>query len=68
MREDFLTTEEAVSLLRSAGMRISRQTLRDGIRQGVFPFGDCVRTGRSQVFYIYRSKLCAWINERTGAE
>lgn len=61
---DLLTTEQAVVRLREVGMRISRETLRMGLQQRVFPFGDCVVTERSVVCYVYRVKLEAWIAER----
>lgn len=39
-------------------------TLADGLEQGVYPFGVCIRTDRSRVFQIFKKKLDAWIAER----
>ena len=60
-----LTAQEATERLRAAGLRISAETVRDGIQQGVFPFGDCVMSGdKLKWCYIYANKLEAWIKER----
>lgn len=40
-----LNAVEATEILRNVGLRISPETVRDGIQQGVFPFGDCVMSG-----------------------
>lgn len=61
-----LTAAEATERLRAEGLRISPDTIRDGIRQGVFPFGDCVMDdGKIKWCYIYRPKLEAWIADKT---
>ena len=44
--------------------KIARVTLADGLEQGVYPFGVCIRTDRSRVFQIFKKKLDAWIAER----
>lgn len=61
-----LTAEETANRLRAAGLRISPETVRDGIQQGVFPFGDCVMNGdnRPRWCYIYANQLEKWIAER----
>ncbi|MBQ9617529.1 MAG: hypothetical protein IJR48_04115 [Oscillibacter sp.] len=64
MKGDVLTTEAAVLRLRAAGTKISRETLRAGLEQRVFPFGDCVRAEKSPVCWIYRKLLEDWIAER----
>lgn len=61
-----LTAAEATERLRAEGLRISPETLRSGIQQGVFPFGDCVMDGdKVKWCYIYRTRLDAWIAEKT---
>jgi hypothetical protein len=60
-----LTAVEAVSILNSAGMSISVKTLRDGIEQGVFPFGICVLSD-SRIFYISKKKLAEFIEDFCG--
>ena len=37
-----LTAAEATERLRAEGIRISPETIRAGLQQKVFPFGDCV--------------------------
>ena len=37
-----LTIEEATEILRAAGLSISPDTLRRGIKQGVYLFGTCI--------------------------
>jgi hypothetical protein len=61
-----LTAAEATERLRAEGLRISPDTIRDGIQQGVFPFGDCVMSGdKPKWCYIYGPKLEAWIADKT---
>ena len=45
-------------------MSLCSDTLADGLEQGVYPFGVCIRTDRSRVFQIFKKKLDAWIAER----
>lgn len=60
-----LTAQEATERLRAAGLRISPETLRDGILQGVFPFGNCVTNGNKIKWcYIYGNLMETWIKER----
>lgn len=60
-----LTAAEATECLRAAGLRISPETLRDGILQGVFPFGSCITNGdKIKWCYIYGTQLETWIKER----
>ena len=60
-----LTAAEATERLRAAGLRISPETLRNGILQGVFPFGDCVTdSGKVKLCYIYTNLMENWIKER----
>ena len=35
-----LTAAEATEVLRNAGLRITPETIRDGIQKKVFPFGN----------------------------
>ena len=60
-----LTTEEAAKLLRSAGIKIETVTLRDGIEQGVFPFGICIERG-TRVFIISKKKFAEWCEDFFG--
>lgn len=60
-----ISAAEAAELLRDAGMHISPEVIRQGIKTGVFPFGDYVDFGeeRKAWCYIYTCKLEEWINE-----
>lgn len=60
-----LTAQEAAERLRAAGLRISPETVREGIQQGTFPFGDCVMgDGRPKWCYVYENKLERWIQDK----
>ena len=61
-----MSVQEAVKRLRSVGIRICAQTLRDGIEQGAFPFGTCyrVRDSKRRVCRVYTRKLEEWIREK----
>ena len=61
---DTLSLKEATEVLRQAGLRTTETTIRDGLEQGVYPFGDCVKRGKNRVFHIYRRLLEQWIDER----
>ena len=50
-----LTAQEAVEWLRAMGMKISPDTLRNGIEQNQFPFGNVVKTrDGTPRCYIYK--------------
>lgn len=65
---DILTVDEATEILRSLGMRISPTTLRSGMEQGRFQFGDFIKTDKSCVCYVYTRQLKRWAEERFGEE
>lgn len=58
-----LTLNEAAKYLRSKGLSLCSDTLANGLEQGVYPFGMCIRNERSRVFQIFKKKLDAWIAE-----
>lgn len=59
-----LTAAEAADRLRSMGMRISPEILREGIEQGVFPFGSVIRSKKDTPrCFIYKKKLDQWARE-----
>ena len=62
-----LTVAEATEKLRALGLRISAETLRKGLEQGVFPFGEHIqgRTG-GNCYFIYRRLFDAWVKERAA--
>lgn len=63
-----LTPQDAAQYLRDRGLSISPDTLRQGIKQGVYPFGIVIEMERSPVFQIFKKQLDAWIAERTVEE
>lgn len=66
MAEAVLNLSQTTDRLRACGMKISREMVSRGIRQRVFPFGDCVTTddGSGNTCYIYAALLEKWIRER----
>lgn len=58
-----LTVEETVEILRSAGMRIATESLRDGIEQKQFPFAICIKRGRghNRMFEVFPAPLDEWL-------
>ena len=61
-----LTAEPAAERLRPEGVKISADTIRQGIQQGAFPFGACVMDpkGRVRSCIIFDVQLEQWISER----
>jgi len=66
-----VTVNEALAIMRKAGIPITAVTLADGIETGVYPFGRMVRkseiTGR-RTFEIYRVDLQQWLDSKTPKE
>ena len=63
-----LTPQDAAQYLRDRGLSISPDTLRQGIKQGVYHCGIVIEMERSPVFQIFKKQLDAWIAERTVEE
>lgn len=62
---EVLTATEATERLRAVGLKISPETLRDGIQQGVFTFGSCIMNGdKVKWCYVYSNLMDNWIKER----
>lgn len=57
------TTEEAACVLRAYGLSIGTETLKAGIRQGSFPFGNYVEMDKG-VYFIYAAQFDRWIADR----
>ena len=60
-----MNLNEAVERLREHGVSIGAMVLADGIEQGVFPFGICVKKQKRN-FMIFEKLLNEWIAERAG--
>lgn len=58
-----LTVQEACEELRLLGMSVSPEKLREGIQQGVYPFGTCVKL-KTNTYDIFRVLFNKWIEER----
>lgn len=55
---------DATEQLRAAGMKISRETLREGIKQDKYPFGIGIKgADGGVVFQVFQRKLDDWIRE-----
>lgn len=61
---DIISAERAAEKLRAMGMRISPDTVRRGVQQGVFPFGDVIDCAGGVRCYVYTKLLEKWIKER----
>ena len=59
-----MTPNEAACRMRAAGIPISTPTLREGLKQGVYPWGLCIETDRSPVFQIFVRLFEQWLAER----
>lgn len=63
-----LDAAAAVELMRERGMRINPETLRDGLMDRRFPFGECFKTSNGHVrCIVYKSLLLRWLDEREDA-
>lgn len=60
-----ITPQEAAERLRATGMHIGVETLRQGLQQGVFPFGSYIQsvTG-GPVYFVYKRLLDEWVDAR----
>lgn len=63
-----LTPQDATLYLRERGLGMTTDTLRQGIKQGVYPFGLVIELDKSPVYQIFKKQLDAWIAERTVEE
>ena len=65
MTIETMTPAEAVEQLRAMGVRMSPETMRDGLEQGVYPFGECIRSRHGgNVYRIYKRLFDEWTAER----
>ncbi len=59
-----MTPQQATERLRAMGLKIGTETVRQGIAQGVFPFGVCITTKDGiPVYLISAKKFDAWARE-----
>ncbi len=66
MENPTMTPDEATERLRAAGMKISPTVVRNGIKQGVFPFGDAIESEKPGTFrfFVYPKLLDEWMAEK----
>ena len=64
-----MTPQEATVVLRNCGMRISPETLRDGLKDRRFSFGTYIpKESGSCVCFVYKKLLNDWIKERSAEQ
>ena len=64
-----ISAAEAVGLMRKRGLRINPETLREGMMDRRYPFGECFKTSNGSVrCLVYKSLLLQWLDEREDAE
>jgi hypothetical protein len=66
IRVETMTLNELAAFCRRVGISTSEVTLADGIEQGVFPYGDCIKnlkTGTRQ-FVIYKQMVYDYYDQR----
>lgn len=61
-----MTPEQTAQRLRELGMKVSPDKIRNGLKQGVYPFGDFVDMGKSPAFTIYTKLFNSWVAERAS--
>jgi hypothetical protein len=64
MAKETMTIQEVCDIFRSAGIRMSPNTVRQGMITGAFDFGAVIKCEK-YVFIIYRKKVAEYF-ERNG--
>ena len=64
MSIESMTVEEATQRLRALGVKITAPTLREGIAQGQFPFGNYIKTEKSCVCFVWTRLFTEWVSAR----
>ena len=65
-----MTLDDVLNDMRSKGMPMSKKTLCDCLRQGVFPFAHTISTGTNgrNNYLIMRRDYEIWANEYLGGD
>lgn len=58
-----LSLEETTDLMRQAGIRTSAEKVRQGILQGVYPWGECIQM-KAPSCTVYQKMFFRWLKER----
>ena len=60
-----ITAAEAAERLRTMGMKVSPDTIREGIEQNRFSFGDVIRSKNGNpICFVYEKKLMEWASDK----
>ena len=67
IRVETMTLNELTALFRRIGIATSETKLADGIEQGRYPFGICIRSSKSgeRQFEIYKRQVIEYITARS---
>lgn len=57
-----MTPEDVACELRKLGLNVTTETIRQGIKQGKYPFGEFIQM-KKPVFQIFRKKFIEWVEE-----
>lgn len=60
-----ITTHEACEVFRALNIPMEEETLREGLRQGVFPFGVAIER-KTWKFLIFKHRFRAYLEENLG--
>lgn len=64
-----MNAAETANYLREQGMRISPEMVRNGIEQGILPFGICIKSDKDNSrCFVFASRLRAWVDEISGRD
>lgn len=63
---DTMTPLEASEELKKLGLHISAETIRRGLEQRVFPFGDAIQCDKSSKYFVYRKYFEQWLAEHVS--
>ena len=64
MTIETLSVATTTEIMRAAGISMTADTLRAGLKQGVFPFGDCIEREKGPVYHIYKKLFDQWMHAR----
>ena len=56
-----MTVQDALQLFRKYGIQMGQEKLQEGLKQGIYPFGDAMEMTQ-WTFTIWRLSLYRWLN------
>ena len=57
-----MTVQDALQLFRKYGIQMGQEKLQEGLKQGIYPFGDAMEMSH-WTFTIWRLNLYRWLND-----